>query len=161
MAGGWKAIIVMAHQCEGFVPTIKLFPRSGNRNALAGKLFLRLSYSLLEVFAWPDDDRCMSGLNRDAVDPSEARPDPTITCAWIFCFDCLSTACHCTYCRRPRLHRTPAMTAKIVAGSRGCRFRIFLSAASSLPICTSIWRVSSLAGHEICVFDRDKIGLSR
>jgi hypothetical protein len=36
-----------------------------------------------------------------------------------------------------------------------------LSAASSLPICTDMWIVSSLAGHEICFFDGDRIGLSR
>jgi hypothetical protein len=48
------------------------------------------------------------------------------------------------------------MTAKIVAGSRGCRFRIFLSAASSLPICTDMWIVSSLTGSEICFLSSDK-----
>lgn len=115
-----KVIRKMAESRPGLCRPSNSCYRSGNRNALAGKLFSRLSYSLLEVFAWPDDDRCMSGLNRDAVDPSEARPDPTTSCSWIFCFDCLSTACHCAYCRRPRLHRTPAMTANIVAGSCGC-----------------------------------------
>ena len=173
MAGGWKAIIVMAHPCEEATMDRQLTVTARIDGAHLSKLIHKMTesrpglclpsnsspeagiemplqanfscvcYSLLKVFAWPDDDRCMSGLNRDAVDPSEARPDPTITCSWIFCFDCLSTACHCAYCRRPRLHRTPAMTAKIVAGSRGCRFRIFLSAASSLPICTDMWIVSS------------------
>ena len=111
------------------VPTIKLFLPKRNRNVLARKLFLSLFYSLLEVFARPDDDSCMTGLNLDVVHPSEARPDPTINCFCTCCFHYLWTTCH-------------------------------NAAASSLPICTDMWIVSSLVSPEICFFDRDSTGLS-
>ena len=138
MAGGWKAVLVRAKvrwHALFVVPALAEPPkggitilcrpsnssyRSGNRNALADKLFLSLSYSLLEVFAWPDDDRCITGLNLDVVHPSEARPDPTINCFCSFCFHWLSTTCHSADCRKPNPDRTPAMIAKIVARSRGC-----------------------------------------
>ena len=152
MAGGWTAMLVMERHREEAtmdrqltviagmdgayrselildwlirdraVPTIKLFLPKRNRNVLARKFFLSLFYPLLEVFARPDDDSCMTGLNLDVVHPSEAWPDPAINCSWILCFHYLylSTTCHNAYCRRPRLHKTPAIRARIVARSRGC-----------------------------------------
>ena len=54
-----KLIHKMTESRPGLCRPSNSSPEAGIQNALAGKLFFRLSYSLLEVFAWPDDDSCM------------------------------------------------------------------------------------------------------